>query len=266
MPPSATAEALRGVRECYDEDWTVVVHSLKGDVLDLPPCAATESETEPAGQVSGAGQRHSDEEAVKCVAKVERLGPAAGFGSPRATGSWPRTLDELYASFAALMEEDLGGFFDMEREDLMKCAGRGESARFQEGTISASRRGMRARGSPQARTWHRIAALFWELLASWRRLRAPHLVSGELDVLARLQAKIGKLAAQDLVGDIGLNSLSLLVGCSFATTLLRVVLVEPLDAMLAAWQRAKFLADPCVPLVSKGRDAARLARRALERL
>ncbi|CAK0795422.1 unnamed protein product [Prorocentrum cordatum] len=186
----ASAEALRGVRACYDEDWTAVVHSLKGDVLDLPPCAATESETEPAGQVSGAGQRHSDEEAVECVAKVERLDPAAGLEvgqggddarrpaaggdrsrhegagarqsqqlrsgeAPRATGSRPRTLGELYASFAALLEEDLGGLFDMEQEDLTKCAGRGESARFQEGTISASRPGGPA--APQDEPEPRVA-------------------------------------------------------------------------------------------------------------
>ncbi|CAK0840948.1 unnamed protein product [Prorocentrum cordatum] len=374
LPPSASAEALRGVRACYDEDWTEVVHSLKGDVLDLPPCAATESETEPAGQVSGAGQRHSGEEAVECVAKVERLGPAAGLEAPRATGSWPRTLDELYASFAALMEEDLGGLVDMKQEDLMKCAGRGESARIQEGTISASRRGTRARGSPQARTWHMIAALLWERLASRRRLRAPHLVSRELDVLARLQAKIVKLAAQDLVGDIGLKFLSPLddrgqfidapgaarhglfawpaiacwardmgsqeiadagrrapqddlglvrgfvhlgldqapppgmdercrrAGSARHGFLEGVICIDGsamypeeqlselsrrLDAatvQAVAWcghqtggcivfcrtcgahgsRQAKFLADPCVPLASKGRDAARLARRALE--
>ncbi|CAK0854496.1 unnamed protein product, partial [Prorocentrum cordatum] len=51
----------------------------------------------------------------------------------------------------------------------------------------------------------RIAALLWEALASRRRLRAPHLVPRELAALARLQAKLGRLAAQDLVGDIGLN-------------------------------------------------------------
>ena len=104
-----------------------------------------------------------------------------------------------------MLEEDLCGCFDMEQGDLRKHAGRGEPARFQEGTISASSRRACARGSPQARAWRRIAALLWEALASRRRLRAPHLVPRELAALARLQAKLGKLAAQDLVGDIGLD-------------------------------------------------------------